>query len=188
MVNDHLAGTTRVAHDVGLAAWLGGAMFGKFALNPSVRVVSEKSDRGRVTNTAWAAYNGINTLALGAVALGWAGSRLTETRPDRLSDHERTLAKVKDALTLAGLVTGVATGVQGARLAAQAPDGAVPIESGTVPASETPKKAASLQRSIGLLGNLNILAGAGVVAVNALLSQAAHSRPPLRRALLRRST
>ena len=36
-VNDSLANATRAAHDVGLAAWLGGAMFGKFAHNPSLR-------------------------------------------------------------------------------------------------------------------------------------------------------
>jgi hypothetical protein len=37
MVTDTLANTTRAAHDVGLAAWLGGAMFGKFAHNPALR-------------------------------------------------------------------------------------------------------------------------------------------------------
>jgi hypothetical protein len=35
-VNDTLANTDRATHDVGLAAWLGGAMFGKFAHNPSL--------------------------------------------------------------------------------------------------------------------------------------------------------
>ena len=28
MINDTVANATRAAHDVGLAAWLGGAMFG----------------------------------------------------------------------------------------------------------------------------------------------------------------
>jgi hypothetical protein len=32
-VSDTPANRTRAAHDVGLAAWLGGAMFGKFAHN-----------------------------------------------------------------------------------------------------------------------------------------------------------
>jgi hypothetical protein len=31
-INDTVANTTRAAHDVGLAAWLGGAMFGKSGL------------------------------------------------------------------------------------------------------------------------------------------------------------
>ena len=186
MTNDTLADVTRSAHDWGLASWLGGAMFGKFALNPAVRTISDKADRGRVTNTAWNAYNVINTLSLAAVAGGWAAARATETRPGRLTARERSLAKLKDGFTVAAVGSGVATGVQGARLARQAPQGAVPIESGTKPASETPSEAASIQRSIGLLGTFNILAGVGLVIANALLAQAGHSRPAKRRALVRR--
>lgn len=33
-VPDSFANVARAAHDVGLAAWLGGAMFGKFAHHP----------------------------------------------------------------------------------------------------------------------------------------------------------
>ena len=36
MVNDNLAQGARAAHDWGLASWLGGSMFGQFALNPAV--------------------------------------------------------------------------------------------------------------------------------------------------------
>lgn len=187
MTSDTLAGTVRAAHDWGLASWLGGAMFGKFALNPSVRTIGDKSERGKVTNTAWNGYNLVNSLSLAAVATGWLGARATEARPDRLTENERRLAKVKDACTMAGVATGVATGIQGARLARQAPEGAVAVESGTRPAPETPKSAASIQRTIGALGTANIAAGVGIVISNALLAQAAHSRPPLRRALLRRS-
>jgi hypothetical protein len=48
MIADTLANTTRAAHDVGLAAWLGGAMFGKFALNPSLEKISSREPRGCV--------------------------------------------------------------------------------------------------------------------------------------------
>jgi hypothetical protein len=121
------------------------------------------------------------------VALGWFGSRLTETRPDRLTAEERKLAMAKDGLTLAALGTGIASGVQGARLARQAPEGAVPIERGTKPTVETPRDAARAQRSLAGLGILNIASGVGLVVVNALLAQRNHSRPPLRRAFFRRS-
>ena len=44
MINDTVANTTRAAHDVGLAAWLGGAMFGKFAHNPAlVKILATRS-------------------------------------------------------------------------------------------------------------------------------------------------
>lgn len=185
--SDTLANTARAAHDVGLAAWLGGSMFGKFALNPAVRLIDKKSDRGKVVNAAWNGYNLINSLSVAAVALGWAGARFTEAKPANLSDTERALSLVKDGLVVTAVVTGVMNGIQGARLAKQAPEGAVPLESGTEPAPETPPEAAKIQRSLGVLGNVNILAGVALAAVNGVLSQVNYSRPPVARGLLRRS-
>jgi hypothetical protein len=71
----------------------------------------------------------------------------------------------------AAVLTGIVNGVQGARLAKQAPDGAVPVETGTKPTADTPAKAAKIQRSLETLGNVNILAGVALVAVNAVLAQ-----------------
>jgi hypothetical protein len=187
-VSDTLANTTRAAHDVGLAAWLGGAMFGKFALNPSLRQVSSHTERGSAANAAWNGYNAINTAGLGAAAIGWAAARLTETRPDKLTDTEQTLSQVKDGLMAAAVLTGVASGLQGARLAKQAPEGAVPVETGTQPAPETPTKAARIQRTLGVLGTLNIVSGVGLVAVNGVLAQINHSHPAKKRALTRSSS
>ena len=187
MVNDTLAQSARAAHDWGLASWLGGSMYGQFALNPAVAQIDDKRERGKVVNAAWNGYNVINAISLGSVALGWFASRLTETRPDRLTEDERRLAIAKDGLTLLAVGTGVASAVQGARLARQEPEGAVPIERGTKPAAETPAPAAKAQRSLAGLGITNIASGVGLVIVNALLAQRNHSRPPLRRALLRRS-
>lgn len=187
MTNDTLAETARAAHDWGLASFLGGSMFGQFALNPAVAQVSDKSERGKVVNAAWNGYNLINTVSLAAVAGGWIAARFTESAPPRLTDREKSLAKAKDALTAVAVASGVGSGVQGARLASQGPDGAVPIERGLKPAPETPKAAARAQKSLRLLGTLGILSGAGLVVVNAVMAQAAHSRPPLRRGLLRRS-
>jgi hypothetical protein len=187
VVNDNLAQGARAAHDWGLASWLGGSMFGQFALNPAVAKIEDKRERGKVVNAAWNGYNLINALSLGSVALGWFASRLTETRPDRLTKEERNLAMAKDGFTLAALATGIASGVQGARLAREAPEGAVPIERGTKPTEDTPREAARTQRRLAGLGILNIASGVGLVVVNALLAQRDHSRPPLRRALSRRS-
>jgi len=188
MVSDTLANTTRAAHDFGLASFLGGSMYGKFAMNPAVRVIESKPERGKVTNTAWNAYNVINAVSLVAVAGGWGAARLTEARSDRLSERERGLAKAKDGFVISTLLAGIASGIQGARLAKQAPDGAVAIESGVTPAEETPKPAATIQRSLGVLGNLSILSGVGLVVTNAILAQTSHSRPPARRSILRRNS
>ncbi len=176
-VPDSLANTARAAHDVGLAAWLGGSMFGKFALNPSLVKISSRPERGSVTNAAWNGYNAINSAGLGAAALGWAAARLTEAKPDNLSGRERALSVAKDALMAVSLATGAASGVQGARLAKQAPNGAVPVETGTTPAADTPPEAARIQKTLGALGNVNIAAGVALVAVNGVLAQTDHSRP-----------
>lgn len=164
-VNDSLANGTRAAHDVGLAAWLGGAMFGKFAHNPSLVEISSRSERGSVRNAAWNGYNPVNAIGLGTAALGWIAARTTEANPDNLTGRERALSTANDGLMAAALVTSALSGVQGARLARQAPEGAVPMETGTKPATDTPPKAASIQRSLGLLGNLNIASGVTLVAV-----------------------
>ncbi len=46
MVNEQLQNAARIAHDVGLATWFGGQVFGKFALNPVVRVIDDPATRG----------------------------------------------------------------------------------------------------------------------------------------------
>ena len=178
---------TRVAHDLGVVTWVGGSLFGKLALNNAVKLIPDQNDRGRVTNAAYGAYNPINTIALGAAGAGWLASRLTETRPDKLTGTERKLASVKDALMAASVVTGAATGIEHARLARQAPDGAVALDDPTTPSADTPPAAAGIARRIGTLTTINIAAGLGVAAVTAVMAQLEHSRPPARRALLRRS-
>jgi hypothetical protein len=187
-VPEPVANATRAVHDVGLAAWLGGAMYGKLALNPALARISSHAERGSVANSAWNSYNPINAAGLGAAAVGWGAARLTEANPALLSDSEKNLSTAKDALMATAVVTGLASGVQGARLAKQAPEGAVPVDTGTKPALETPAKAARIQRSLGFLGNVNIGAGVALVAVNAVLAQLNHSRPAKRRALTRSSS
>jgi hypothetical protein len=59
----------------------------------------------------------------------------------------------------------------------------VPVETGTEPAPDTPPEAARIQKTLGTLGTLNIVSGVALVAVNGMLAQTDHSRPPLRRAL-----
>jgi hypothetical protein len=188
MVNDVLANTTRAAHDVGLAAWLGGTMFGKFALNPSLKNISDPAERGATSNAAWNGYNVVNALGLGAAALGWGAARFTETQPSNLSGAEKGLSLAKDILMGGAVVSGLANGIQGARLARQAPGGRVPVETGTKPSPDTPPQAAKIQRSLEVLGNVNIVTGVSLTIVNAVLSQVNYSRPQTGRALRRSSS
>ena len=187
-VNETLANAARAAHDVGLAAWLGGAMFGKFAHNPSLVKIADHTERGSVTNDAWGRYNVISAVGMGAASAGWAAARFTATSSGKLTDTEQRLAQAKDGLMGAALLTGIVSAAAGAGLATQMPDGAVPVETGTRPAPETPESAARLQRVIGIMSTLNIISGVALVSVNAVLAQINYSHPSGRRALVPVST
>ena len=74
----------RAAHDLGLAGLLGGNLFGRLALHPSVTEISDQEERGKVVNAAWKRYGTVNSLSLLAVVTGWAGARAAEARDHRL--------------------------------------------------------------------------------------------------------
>jgi hypothetical protein len=175
----------RAAHDVGLAGLLGGNLFGRLALHPSVTEISNQSERGKVVNAAWRRYGAINSLSLVALVTGWAGARAAEARDARLSPAERRLARAKDALVGAVALTGVATAIEGNRFARQAPGGAVPLRDGEHTAPGASDSARRLKRRVNVLGIANLAADVALVAVNSALAQENFRRPPARR-LLRR--
>lgn len=187
MVNDKLQDANQVLHNVGMATWVGGALFGRAALNPAVSRVSVPAERGAVANAAWGKYNAMNAVALSAVGLGYLGGRLTELRWSNLSRREKPLVRAMDVFTATGVATGLATGVLGTRLARQAPGGAVPVETGSRPGPETPASASRIQRAINVLGVANLASGIGLVASTGMFWRSAVSRPPLHRALRRRA-
>src|SRR3954447_26323911 len=83
----------RAAHDIGLAGLLGGNLFGRLALHPSVTEISDPAERGKVVNAAWRRYGTVNTLSLLAVTTGWVGARIGEAADAKLSPAERRLAR-----------------------------------------------------------------------------------------------
>lgn len=184
--SDTVSSAGRAAHDAGLAALLGGNLYGRVALHPALAEVGEKSERGKVVNRAWRRYGWVNSAALVAIVGGWAGARANEATPSSLSPRERTLAKAKDAAVAAVAVTGIASAITGIRFARAAPDGAVPLEDGNTPAPETPEKAARLKGRLNVLSTASVAAELVLVGVNAALGQANFRRPPARRLLRRR--
>src|SRR3954467_6916186 len=85
----------RAAHDVGLAGTLGGNLFGRLALHPSVTAISDPGERGEVVNAAWRRYGTVNSLSLLAVATGWAGARLDEGAHRPPADGEGRVGRGK---------------------------------------------------------------------------------------------
>ena len=170
----------RAAHDIGLAGLLGGNLFGRLALHPSVTQISDKAERGKLVNAAWRRYGIVNSVSLLAVLSGWVGARAKEAAPRQLSPAERRLAVAKDALVGLVSVTGVATAIEGVR---QAPGGAVPLEDGDHTAPEASEAQRKTKRRLNALGLASLAAEIGLVGVNAGLAQPGFRRPPRRRTL-----
>jgi hypothetical protein len=175
----------RAAHDLGLAGLLGGNLFGRLALHPSVTAISDQSERGMVVNAAWRRYGMVNTLSLMAVAAGWLGARANEASDRRLSGEERTLARAKDVLVGVVAATGMASAAQGVRFASQAPHGGVPLRDGAHVAAKASDEARRAKRRLNALGAASLGAEVALVAVNAALNQRSFRRPPGRRLLPR---
>jgi hypothetical protein len=175
----------RAAHDLGLAGLLGGNLFGRLAMHPSVTEISDPSERGKVVNAAWRRYGTVNSLSLAAVASGWFGARLRESANSRLSADERRLAYAKDALVGLVAATGLATAAEGVRFAHLAPGGAVPLRDGDHAAPTASDTARRLKRRVNILSTANLVSEIALVAVNSALSQEGFRRPPARRLIPR---
>ena len=184
--SDALSSAGRAAHDIGLAALLGGNLFARVAMHPALGEIGDERERGRVLNRSWRRYGTVNSLALAAVVAGWAGARATETSPALLSGRERTLATAKDVAVGAVAVTGIASAAAGIGFARTASEGAVPMRDGDEPAADASEQASRLKHAAGALGWLHLASAVSLASVNAALSQANFRRPPVRRLLRRR--
>jgi hypothetical protein len=162
----------RSLHKMGLGINLGGTIFGLIALNPTVSRISDKSERGRVLNEAWARFQTICVLAMGVTVAMWRLGGLKEAE----SDLDTTLAGLKNLLLGGALLTTLASAILGMRIARQAPEGATPVESGTEPAPETPDDAAQSQRLSAFLGTATVAQVAGVLGLSSALEVRAVQR------------
>jgi hypothetical protein len=180
-LSDGLSYTGRAMHDLGMAGLLGGNLFGRLALHPSVTAISDNRQRGAVVNAAWRRYGVVNSLGLAAVTGGWLGARLGEARSGLLGERERRLARVKDALVAATFLTGTATAVEGIRFSKMEPSGAVPLADGDHTAPEATDREARAKRRLNALGLTAIVTEVGLVATNAALAQEGFRRAPAKR-------
>ena len=157
--------TAKITHNLGLATWFGGSLFGQIALNPTVDSISDKTERGRVVNEGWARFNAVNLPAIAATLISW---RLGGLRDDA-ELRAPGLTRLKDVLLGGAAFNGVMSGIMGARLASQAAKGQVPIKSGLKPSRSTPPEAASSQRWITLFGTGATTLSALVIAVSGII-------------------
>jgi hypothetical protein len=184
--NDTLSSVGRAGHHVALGALLGGNVFGRFAMHPSVREVSDARERGKLVNAAWRRYGVVNSLSLLILAIAYAPARFGEARRDLLSKREHKIIRGKDIAMASVFATGIASGLQGMRFAKMEPGGAVPLADGSTPSPEASEREARAKRALNMLGTANLISAIGLAAADASLAQTSHRRPPLRRVLKRR--
>jgi hypothetical protein len=184
--NDAVSAAGRAAHEIGLAAILGGNLFGRIAMHPALRRVGEPRERGAVVTQAWRRYGVVNGLALGGLVAGWATARAGEASDRYLTPQERSLARAKDVAVGALALTGTAAALEGMRFKGLEPGGGVPLADGNEAAPEATQAEFRAKRRLNALGAANLAAALGLAAINTAIAQASYRRPPKRRAFVRR--
>ncbi len=174
-----------VIHDVGLASAIGGSMFGKLALQPAIDEVSDAQERDQVSDVAWRRFSLINLASHVAFAVPWfVGRALLDGK--EVSPRAQALVRAKDVLVGASLASGIASIVFGRMLGRRVKRGEGPdrrredrermTEGLRERAMQRPmikRRSDALDRVVGTLGFINLLATTGVLAVTALLSMEA---------------
>jgi hypothetical protein len=161
-----------IAHNLGLGASFGGLLFGKLALNPTLKEIDSEPERGKLLNKAWNRYNLVNAFSVGTAVATWFPGRLGLSGR-AIDEQAKNLVRAKDSLLISSVVTGLASIISGYVLSRQGPEGATPIESGTEPAPETPNRGAKLLRLVNVLGNVNLVLIGSISAITTVLSMKA---------------
>ena len=184
--SDAISSLGRALHDIGLGAIVGGNLFARVGMHPAVTQIADERERGKVVNAAWRRYGTVNTLSLGAIVAGWAGARVSESRPRDLSEREGRLAVAKDVAVGAVAVTGIAAAIEGVRFGAMEPGGAVPLDDGDQASAQATTGERRSKLLLSRIGSCHLGAALALTAINSSLAQTNFRRPPVRR-LLRRN-
>ncbi len=139
---------SRVLHDVGAAAWMGGALMGAVGLNGASRAVSDANERNPVASAGWARWAPVNALAIGAHLLGGASILVGNAHRVQARDDVKVNTYAKLAVTAAALGATAWSGALGAELAEA---GRVPATSGVIPTTGTPADVKATQQQLRAL-------------------------------------
>jgi hypothetical protein len=160
-----LSTTAWVLHDLGLATSVGSTVFGKYALDPAVKEIGDRRERGRVLGRAWGRQKIFNSVSLGTMALTWFVGRMLRSGRE-VSSVARGLTIAKDVMVVAAVASGAATAVLGTLLDREIQRTGAPSEPGPNP----PPRVARLQRAVSILSDINLAIGIGLIATTAILA------------------
>lgn len=138
----------RTLHDVGLAAWFGGSLFGAVGLNGASAAVRDPHDRTRVAAAGWAKWAPVNAAALAAHTVGGVGLIAGNKGRVLAQQGAGKNSVLKSVLTLAAIGVTAWSGIEGARLGQESP---TPASGATEPSAGTDDDVAAAQRRLKLL-------------------------------------
>jgi len=159
----------RAAHDLGLAAWFGGAYMGAIALNGASREVDDPTQRSRVANAGWFRWAAVVPVAVGLHVTGAAGL----TRQLGCDRGDTGLSRTRALLTLAALLATLESGRSGRQAVRE---GDVPVATAVVPIADTPESVAKAMRRLRVVQWLIPSFTASLLVIDAAQQEAGGTR------------
>ncbi|MFF4381190.1 hypothetical protein ACIQI7_21210 [Kitasatospora sp. NPDC092039] len=107
----------RSMHDLGLAAWFGGALMGAVALNEAAAAEGgSREGADRIASTGWTRWAPVNLVAIGVHMVGTGGLLAVNAARVPLQQGLAASTVAKTACTAAALATTAWAGVLGAKV------------------------------------------------------------------------
>jgi hypothetical protein len=178
-MNATLSTTAWVLHDLGLATSVGGAVFGKAGLRPAAGASDMQNGRGEMITEAWKRFTPINLLSHLSVGATWLIGR-SMLSGNEVRRSARNLVLAKDALTGVYLFSGLASTAAGygaSQLRKSSSGSGSIIEDVGVGEGNKDELSQKLQRTSSVLGTVNLVAGAALLGITAVLAMQAGRSP-----------
>ncbi|MEJ2871006.1 hypothetical protein WCD74_24800 [Actinomycetospora sp. OC33-EN08] len=106
----------RALHDIGLAAWFGGSLFGVAGLNAAAEEADQQRTTARITSVGWAKWAPVNTALIGAHLVGGAGLLVNNRKRAAAQKGATGTTVAKLVLTGAALAATAYTRVVGKKV------------------------------------------------------------------------
>lgn len=160
-----------IAHDLGLAASIGGALFGRIALDPALRRIREPEERDEVNQDAWSRYGAVTLAAHAAIAAPWIVGRVMRSGRE-VSSTARSLTRAKDVLLGVSLASAAASAILGNVMGHRQKKKDVGPEEARAegPSDEEERRQVVIDRALDAVGLVNLAANIGMAGVTAALA------------------
>ncbi|HSI03819.1 MAG: hypothetical protein ACAI38_12835 [Myxococcota bacterium] len=163
-MNTALTGTALTLHDLGVAAGFGGALFGQMAFHPAMKAVGNTKERGELLHRAWRNFSPAHAAGIAIVGLTWLTGR-TMISGSEIDSTTRRLVLAKDVMVASYVASGlgaIGLGFLGGQNEPRVSTAEKAV--GNREPNDTALKAS------GHLGRINIIAGAAIIALTAVLN------------------